>query len=157
MRGPERPGSGRPARRAAAGSPPGPDRRSNLYALEFLQSLVTPSIVPGKTYFQAGQGIDDDYAMKQRSYSLFGQADYKITDKLTITGGLSYLNDRKRVVSNVVLRDPFSALNLQNVPQFTALGLPGNLYGAWAACSSTTATRRPTARSTSPTPASPAS
>lgn len=104
--------------------------RSNLYALEFLQSLATPSIVPGKTYFQAGQGIDDDYAMKQRSYSLFGQADYKITDKLTITGGLSYLNDRKRVVSNVVLRDPFSALNLQSVPQFTALGLPGNLYGA---------------------------
>ncbi|MDI1343897.1 MAG: TonB-dependent receptor, partial [Pseudolabrys sp.] len=25
--------------------------RSNIYALEFLQSLVTPSIVPGKTYF----------------------------------------------------------------------------------------------------------
>jgi iron complex outermembrane receptor protein len=59
---------------------------------------VTPSIVPGKTYFQAGQGIDDDYSMKQRSYSLFGQADYKVTDKLTLTGGLSYLNDRKRVV-----------------------------------------------------------
>ncbi|CAN5208776.1 TonB-dependent receptor [soil metagenome] len=104
--------------------------RSNLYALEFLQSLVTPSVRPGLTYFQAGQGIDDDYAMKQRSYSLFGQVDYKITDKLTVTGGLSYLNDRKRVVSDVVLRDPFSALNLQSVPQFTALGLPGNLYGA---------------------------
>ena len=104
--------------------------KSNIYALEFLQSLVTPSIVPGKTYFQAGQGIDDDYAMKQRSYSLFGQADYKITDKLTITGGLSYLNDRKRVASDVVLRDPFSALNLQNVPQLAALGLPANLYGA---------------------------
>lgn len=104
--------------------------KSNLYALEFLQSLATPSIVPGKTYFQAGQGIDDDYSMKQRSYSLFGQADYRITDKLTVTGGLSYLNDRKRVVSDVVLRDPFSALNLQNVPQFPALGLPANLYGA---------------------------
>ena len=104
--------------------------KSNLYALEFLQSLATPSIHPGSTYFQAGQGIDDDYAMKQRSYSLFGQADYKITDKLTITGGLAYMNDRKRVVSDVTLRDPFSALNLQAVPQFTALGLPGNLYGA---------------------------
>jgi iron complex outermembrane receptor protein len=91
---------------------------------------VTPSIRPGSTYFQAGQGIDDDYAMKQRSYSLFGQADYKVTDKLTLTGGLSYLNDRKRVASDVVLRDPFSALNLQNVPQLVALGLPGNLYGA---------------------------
>jgi iron complex outermembrane receptor protein len=112
--------------------------------------------VPGSTYFQAGQGIDDDYSMKQRSYSLFGQADYKITDKLTVTGGLSYLNDRKRVASDVVLRDPFSALNLQNVPQLTALGLPGNFTAPWAACSSTTATRRPTVRSTSRTPMNPA-
>ncbi|CAN5195487.1 TonB-dependent receptor [soil metagenome] len=109
---------------------PGLTGRSNLYALEFLQRLVTPSITPGSTYFQAGQGISDYYSMKQRSYSLFGQADYKITDKLTITGGLSYLNDRKRASSAVVLRDPFSALNLQSVPQFTAIGLPGNLYGA---------------------------
>jgi iron complex outermembrane receptor protein len=113
-----------------AGIRPALTGRSNLYALEFLQRLATPSITPGSTYFQAGQGIDDDYAMKQRSYSLFGQVDYKITDKLTITGGLSYLNDRKRVASSVVLRDPFSALNLQSVPQFTAIGLPGNLYGA---------------------------
>ena len=102
--------------------------RSNLYALEFLQSLVTPSIVPGKTYFQAGQGVDDDYAMKQTSYSIFGQADYKVTDKLTITGGLAYLNDDKQATSGVVLRDPFSALNLNAVPQFIALGLPGNIY-----------------------------
>jgi iron complex outermembrane receptor protein len=104
--------------------------RSNLYALEFLQSLVTPSIKPGATYFQAGQGISDFYAMKQRSYSFFGQADYAVTDRLTLTGGLSYLNDRKRASSAVVLADPFSALNLQAVPQFAALGLPGNLYGA---------------------------
>ncbi|CAN5136940.1 TonB-dependent receptor [soil metagenome] len=104
--------------------------RSNIYALEFLQSLVTPSIRPGATYFQPSQGIDDDYAMDQKSYSLFGQADYKITDRLTVTGGLAYLNDDKKAASNVVLRDSFSALNLQAIPQFTAIGLPGGLYGA---------------------------
>jgi iron complex outermembrane receptor protein len=113
-----------------AGLRPALAGRSNLYALEFLQSLVTPSIHPGSTYFQAGQGIDDDYRMKQTSYSIFGQADYKLTERLTITGGLAYLNDDKQATSNVVLRDPFSALNLQAVPQFAALGLPGNLYGA---------------------------
>jgi iron complex outermembrane receptor protein len=102
--------------------------RSNIYALEFLQSLVTPSIRPGATYFQAGQGIDDDYAMKQTSYSIFGQADYKVTERLTITAGLAYLNDDKKASSAVVLRDPFSALNLSAVPQFIALGLPGNIY-----------------------------
>lgn len=104
--------------------------KSNLYALEFLQSLVTPSIKPGSTYFQAGQGIDDYYKMKQNSYSIFGQADYKVTDKLTLTGGLAYLNDDKKARSNVTLNDPFSALNLAAVPQFAALGLPGNLYQA---------------------------
>jgi iron complex outermembrane receptor protein len=102
---------------------------SNVRALEILQSLVTPSIGVGTTYFQPGQGISDRYFLKQTSYSLFGQADYKITDRLTVTGGLAYLNDHKAVASNVVLQDPFSSLNLQSIPQFPFLGLPGNLYG----------------------------
>ena len=108
--------------------------KSNLYALEFLQSLATPTLVkPGATYFQAGQGIDDYYKMKQESYSLFGQVDYRVTDRLTLTGGLAYMNDKKKTRSNVVLRDPFSSLNLSAVPQFPALGLPGNLYNALGA------------------------
>ena len=103
--------------------------QSNIYALELLQSLVTPSIIPGATYFQAGQGISDFYEMDQTSYSIFGQTDYKVTDRLTLTGGLAYLNDYKRASSDVVLNDPFSSLNLQDVPQFGAIGLPPNLYG----------------------------
>ncbi|CAN5352780.1 TonB-dependent receptor [soil metagenome] len=102
---------------------------SNIRALEILQNLATPSIGVGTTYFQPGQGVSDLYMLKQTSYSLFGQADYKVTDRLTVTGGLAYLNDRKAVVSNVVLQDPFSALNLLNVPQLPFLGLPANLYG----------------------------
>ncbi|WCL53856.1 TonB-dependent receptor [Gimibacter soli] len=107
--------------------------RSNIFALEFLQSLVNPSIVPGATYFQAGDGIHDFYDMDQRSYSLFGQFDYEVTERLTFTGGLAYLNDRKEVVSDVVLNDPFSSLNLQAVPEFPFLGLPGNIYGGLGA------------------------
>ncbi len=108
--------------------------RSNIYALEFLQSLATPTLVrPGSTYFQAGQGINDFYNMNQKSYSLFGQVDYAVTDKLTLTGGLAYMNDEKKARSNVVLNDPFSSLNLAAVPQFPALGLPGNIYNALGA------------------------
>ncbi|WP_029624101.1 TonB-dependent receptor [Sphingomonas sp. PAMC 26617] len=103
--------------------------RSNIYALEFLQSLVTPSIKPGATYFGAGQGVIAPYTIKQDSFSFFGQADYKLFDRLTLTGGVAYLSDRKASTANVVLTDQFSALNLQAVPQFTAIGLPGNLYG----------------------------
>jgi iron complex outermembrane receptor protein len=103
--------------------------RSNVYALELLQSLVTPSITPGATYFQAGQGISDHYTMNQDSYSIFGNLDYEVTDNLTITGGLAYLRDRKRASSDVNLSDKFSSLNLQNIPQFSPIGLPPNLYG----------------------------
>jgi iron complex outermembrane receptor protein len=104
--------------------------KTNMYALEFLQSLVTPSIVPGSTYFQAGQGISDHYKMDQESFSLFGNADWEAAENLTVTLGAAYLSDRKVASSNVSLNDPFSALNLQSVPQFKAIGLPGNLYGA---------------------------
>jgi iron complex outermembrane receptor protein len=102
---------------------------NNLRAIEILQNLVTPSIGVGTTYFQPGQGISDRYLLAQRSFSLFGQADYKVTDRLTVSGGLAYLNDHKAVISDVVLQDPFASLNLQAVPQFPYLGLPGNLYG----------------------------
>ena len=101
-------------------------------ALESLQHAVNPAIIPGSTYFQPGQGISDQYSLKQHSYSLFGQADYKVTDRLTLTGGISYLNDHKAAVSNVVLSDPFSALNLENVPGFGFIpfaGLPASLAG----------------------------
>ena len=105
---------------------------SNLYTLEYLQSLVTPSIVPGSTYFQPGQGISDFYRMYTQSYSIFGQVDYKITERLTLTAGLAYLNDHKRAVSDVVLDDPFSSLDLQNVPQLPYLGVPANAFAALA-------------------------
>ncbi len=103
--------------------------KSNIYALELLQSLVTPSIVPGATYFQSGQGILDHYTLKQDSYSIFGNLDYDVTEALTLTAGVGYLGDRKKASSDVSLTDKFSALNLQNVPQFGAIGLPPNLYG----------------------------
>jgi len=104
--------------------------KSNVYALEYLQSLVTPAIVPGGNYFQAGQGISDHYAMDQNSYSIFGNLDYAVTDNLTLTAGLAYLHDRKRATSNVVLTDNFSAVNLAAVPQFPVIGLPGGIYSA---------------------------
>ncbi|MEG3150267.1 TonB-dependent receptor [Sphingomonas sp. ZT3P38] len=87
-----------------------------ITGLETLQAAVgTPGVVPGSTYFMPGQGIADNYRLKQRSYSLFGQVDFKVTDRLTLTGGLAYMNDRKKAVSNVVLNDKFSALNLENI------------------------------------------
>jgi len=104
-----------------------------ITGLESLQAAVgTPGVVPGSTYFGAGQGIADNYKMKQRSYSLFGQVDYKVTNRLTLTGGVAYMNDRKAVVSNVVMNDKFSALNLENQAGLAFIpfaGLPASLAG----------------------------
>ncbi len=105
----------------------------NIALLEFLQSLVNPAVVPGQTYFQQGQGIIIPFTLDQDSYSLFGQADYKISDRLTVTGGLAFLHDRKAGTSSIVLQDPFSALNLQNVPELPFLGIPANAFGGLGA------------------------
>ena len=105
--------------------------RSNIFTLEYLQSLVTPALVtPNGTYFQAGQGIQDHYTMDQDSSSIFGNLDYALTDNLTLTGGLAYMHDRKRASSAVVLTDKFSALNLQAVPQLPIVGQPANAFAA---------------------------
>ena len=103
--------------------------RSNVYAVELLQGLVTPAITPGNTYFQPGQAISDYYRMDQDSFSIFGNLDFDVTERLTLSAGAAYLNDRKRASSSVVLSDKFAALDLQNIPQFPVIGLPANLYG----------------------------
>ena len=104
-----------------------------ITGLETLQAAVgTPGVVPGSTYFTPGQGIADNYRMKQRSYSLFGQVDFKVTDRLTLTGGLAYMNDRKKAVSDVVLNDKFSLLNLENQARFAGIpfaALPASIAG----------------------------
>jgi iron complex outermembrane receptor protein len=104
-----------------------------LSALEGLQAASgVPNVVPGSTYFAAGTGIYDHYHMNQRFFSLFGQAEYKVTDRLTLTGGIAYMNDRKAAASSVVLTDRFSMLNLDNQPTFAGIpfaALPASLSG----------------------------
>ena len=107
---------------------PGLSGRSTIFGFEFLQNLVTKSIIPGATYFQAGQGIHDFYKLDQTAYSLFGNFDFKVTDRLTLTAGVAYLSDRKSASSDVVLTDKFALLNLQNVPQLPPLGVPANAF-----------------------------
>ena len=102
-----------------------------VFALESLQNAVTPSIIPGSTYFGAGQGISDKYRMTNTSASIFGQLDYKI-GRLTISGGAAYLYDKKKASSDVVLNDRFSLLNLEAVPQLAVIpfaSLPTSLSG----------------------------
>ncbi|WP_418066805.1 TonB-dependent receptor [Sphingomonas endolithica] len=72
--------------------------------------------VPVGTFFSPGSGLFDKFRYKDNSFSIFGQADYEITDGLTFTAGLNYTRDKKKVSSDTVSTDAFSALD------FTAIG-----------------------------------
>ena len=69
---------------------------------------------PGNThqFFGPGQGTDEHYTLADRSLSIFAQGDYKITPRLTLTGGINYTHDTKDYTTSDVSSDVFSNLNL---------------------------------------------
>lgn len=85
----------------------------SLPALEGLFGTLTgdPSRYTGQ-FFAAGQGMDESDRMKDKNYSIFGQVDFDITDRLTLTGGISYTNDKKRYSIDISTTDAFASLNL---------------------------------------------
>ena len=68
-------------------------------------------VAPG-TYFAAGQGFFNDLKQDNEAYSLFGNVDFAVTDRLTLTLGANYTHDAKDVSSNSVTTDRFSAVDL---------------------------------------------
>ena len=68
-------------------------------------------------FFRSGDGLNETYALKDESYSVFGTADFKPTDRLTLTAGFNYTDDRKRFSTNVISTDVFSSINF-NAPQY---------------------------------------
>lgn len=69
------------------------------------------------SFFRTGDGLDEAYSFSNDSWSIFGTVDFEITDRLTLSGGLNYTQDRKDFSTNVISTDVFSSLNL-DAPQF---------------------------------------
>ena len=63
-------------------------------------------------FFGAGQGTNEHYTLADHSLSIFAQGDYKVTPKLTLTGGINYTHDTKDYTTSDVSTDVFSNLNL---------------------------------------------
>lgn len=85
--------------------------------------------IPFGAGFASGTGFTGNYTLENRSYSLFFQTDWDITDRLTLTGGVSYVNDRKEAVGDVVQTEPFQNLILS---QFATSGnafVAANIFG----------------------------
>ena len=63
-------------------------------------------------FFRTNTGLDEQYALKDDSASVFGTVDFKPIERLTLTGGFNYTDDSKRFSTNVVSSDVFSGINL---------------------------------------------
>jgi outer membrane receptor protein involved in Fe transport len=70
---------------------------------------------PGQQFFAPGQGTLDYAGQDDETISLFGQADWHVTDRITLTGGLNYTKVDKSAFVNQVNTDVFSSLDLQQV------------------------------------------
>lgn len=68
-------------------------------------------------FFAQGQGLDERYTLKNTAITIFGQVDFNVTDRLTVTGGLSYTHDSKRYTQNVISSDVFAGVNF-DAPQY---------------------------------------
>jgi len=66
----------------------------------------------GTSAFGEGQGLQVGFNQDNEALSLFGQVDYHLSDSLTLTAGLSFVEDRKTVSSFSSTTDGFSALDL---------------------------------------------
>ena len=82
--------------------------------LESLFGLLNNQSYAGK-FFAAGPTLDEIYNMKNENYSLFSQVDFHVSDRLTLTGGIAYTNDKKRYSTNVQSSDTFSRLDLRDL------------------------------------------
>ncbi len=71
--------------------------------------------LPVGTLFAPGQGYLGEYNMDDTSFSIFGQLDFHLTDRLTVSGGLAYLDDKKTYTINDQLTDVMSNLNLVQI------------------------------------------
>jgi iron complex outermembrane recepter protein len=65
-----------------------------------------------RSFYEPGTGSREAFTQENTSYSLFAQGDYQLTDRLTATLGISYINDEKTVTGTAVNDDLFSSLDL---------------------------------------------
>ncbi|PHS26467.1 MAG: TonB-dependent receptor [Robiginitomaculum sp.] len=77
---------------------------------------ITQGVAPG-TFFAGGQGlVSSQFNQSTESFSAFSSFDIHASDQLTITTGLRWSTEKKKVVGLVNVNDPFSALSFAGAP-----------------------------------------
>jgi outer membrane receptor protein involved in Fe transport len=77
----------------------------------------------GGTFWQEGGGTSFSATQKDQQWQLFGQFDFDVTDRLTLTAGVAYFQADKEVdFTNVNRTNPFSDLNFIDIGFGQAFG-----------------------------------
>lgn len=77
-----------------------------------LALLEAANSLPAGTFQKAGQGLTEQFHLNDDAWSLFGNVDFKLAKRLTLTLGVNYTRDSKSVRSTSTSTDVFSALQL---------------------------------------------
>jgi outer membrane receptor protein involved in Fe transport len=67
---------------------------------------------PGEVFFAPGQGALDFAGQKDETLSIFGQLDWQVSERWTLTGGLNYTKVDKKAFVNQDNTDVFSSTSL---------------------------------------------
>lgn len=80
-----------------------------------LPGIETFAGLPIGTLGAEGQGTSEEMSQRNSALSVFGTADFHLSDRLTATLGLNYTTDEKNVRIAIENTDAFSALNLDQI------------------------------------------
>ena len=85
-------------------------------------------VAPG-TYHAVGDGLlSEGFAQTNESIAVFANFDVDLGDRVNLSGGLRWATEDKTIATAVVVNDPFSALDLQNIPELALIPLPVNAF-----------------------------
>jgi iron complex outermembrane recepter protein len=71
---------------------------------------------PG-SFFAAGTGTRESFALDNDAQSIFGTVDFKLNERITLTGGFNYTRDSKFAKINVLATEPFALIDLDALGQ----------------------------------------
>lgn len=87
-----------------------------------LPGLEAATGLPTGTFFKNGSGGTVNTHQDNKAYTLFGQLDWKLIDKVTLTTGIAYTNSKKDVTLAQTNSDAFAQLNLVQIGFAQAFG-----------------------------------
>jgi iron complex outermembrane recepter protein len=71
---------------------------------------------PG-TFFAQGTGTQESFALDNDAQSIFGTVDFKLGERVTLTGGFNYTRDSKTYETNVLATERFAYVDLDALGQ----------------------------------------